>query len=333
MGFWLNSEILIDGKIVLRSVNDVKIKRSVFALVDTAVLKLPLTAFMRVANNKLEQVKLAEQFKVGQTIVIKLGYNGKYAQEYVGFINRINLKNPLELECEDWTYPLKYISIIKSWGKTTVKEILQYLSGQCKFTLSTDIPDITIVNFIANNKTCLWVLQELKDKYGLTIYFNQDNTLYAGLAYTQNISKSVKLVNGHNVIKADDLKWQAKEDVHLKVKAISVFRNGSKIEAEIGDKDGEIRTLYFYDILDKTQLEKLATAEIKRYKYSGYRGTINCFLMPYCEAGYAALLTDPLFTERGGNYFIESTEVDFGMHGGRRKLTIGIRLDVAQVGD
>ncbi len=327
MGFWLNSEILIDGKIVLRSVNDVKIKRSVFALVDTAVVKLPLTAFMRLANNKLEQVQLKEKFKVGQTITIKLGYNGEYIQEFVGFISRLNFKTPLEIECEDWTYPLKSISITKSCGKTTVKDILQYLSLQCNFKLSSDIPDITIVNFIANNKTCLWVLQELKDKYGLTIYFNQDNTIYCGLAYTKNISKSVKLVNGHNVIKADDLKWQNAEDVKLQVKAISMQRSGTKIEATIGDKSGEIRTLYFYDVTDIKQLQTLAETEIKRYKYSGYRGTINCFLKPYSEPGYAADLTDPLFRDRGGIYFTESTEVEFGMNGGRRKLSIGIKLD------
>ena len=319
MGFWLNSEIVIDGKIVLRSVNDVKIKRSVFALVDTAVVKLPLTAFMRLNNNKLEQVQLKEKFKVGQTITIKLGYNGEYIQEFVGFISRLNFKTPLEIECEDWTYPLKYASCDQSFGVSSLKKILQYLTTMVSFNLSPDIPDITIV------------LQEIKDKYGLTIYFSQDNTLYAGLAYVQQtkIKSSVKLVNGHNVIKSDDLKWQDEKDVVIRVKAISMFRNGTKITVEFpaGQKDGELRTLYFYDILDKNQLQKLAQNELKRYKYSGYRGNISCFLKPYCEPGYKAILTDPLFKERGGNYFIESTEVDFGHSGGRRKLSIGIKLD------
>ncbi|MCX6232613.1 MAG: hypothetical protein NTZ33_13840 [Bacteroidetes bacterium] len=307
--------------------NNVKIKHSVFTLGDTAIVKLPLTAYERISNDKLQQVTLSEKIKAGQSIVIKLGYNGELVQEFVGFVNRVNLKAPLELECEDWIYPLKSINVTKSWGKASINEILKYLAELCKFTLSKDIPEISVINFVAHNKTALWVLQELKDKYGLTIYFNQDNTLYAGLAYTKNVGKTVKLVNGRNVIKADDLKWQNKEDVKLKIKAISMDRDGSKIEATIGDSSGEIRTLYFYDVHDKSQLEKLARTEIDRYKYDGYRGTINCFLKPYSEPGMAAELTDPLFPVRGGRYFIESTEVDFGMSGGRRKLTIGIKLN------
>ncbi len=326
MAFWLNSEITI-GNTRLRSVNDVVVKRSVFMLGDTAIVKLPLTAYIRVENDKLQQVELSKKFEVGQKIEIKLGYNGKLDTEFVGFVNRVNLKAPLELECEDWTYPLKSINITKSWKKATINEILKHLADVCGFTLSKDIPEISIINFVANNKTALWVLQELKDKYGLTIYFNQDNTLYAGLAYTKNVGKSVKLINGRNIIKADDLKWQNKEDVKLRVKAISMDRNGSKLEATIGDSSGELRTLYFYDVHDKKQLETLASTEIERYKYTGYRGVVNCFLQPYSEPGMKAELTDPLFPVRGGDYFIESTEVSFGMSGSRRKVTIGIKLN------
>ncbi len=333
MAFWLNSEITIASTslsnpttIRLRSVNDVHIKRSVFTLGDTAVVKLPLTAYERISNDKLQQVQLKDKFKVGDKIIIKLGYNGELVTEFVGFVNRLNLKAPLELECEDWSFPLKSINITKSWKKASINEILKYLAETCKFALSPDIPEISIINFPAHNKTALWVLQELKDKYGLTIFLNQDNTLYCGLAYTKNVGKSVKLINGRNIIKADDLKWQNKEDVKLRVKAISMDRNGSKLEAVTEGNDGELRTLYFYDVHKESQLMEMAKTELERYKYNGYRGVVNCFLKPYSEPGYAAELTDPLFPVRGGRYFIESTEVNFGMNGGRRKVTIGIKL-------
>lgn len=306
-----------------------KVKRSIFLLCDTAVISLPLSAYLfNQTSQQMQKVAFAEQFKPGDKVVIKAGYNGKLYTEFVGFVRRLNLKSPLEIECEDWTYPLRSINIKRSWRAVKLKDLLGYLADQCGFTLSSHIVDITIVNFVANNCTALFILQELKDKYGLTIYFNQDNTLFAGLAYTEGVNTSVKLVIGKNVKKADDLKYQNADDVKLRVKAISLDENGSKIEAEIGTKDGELRTLHFYDINSKAELEKLAKTELERYKYSGYRGKINCLLAPYFQPGEAAELVDPDFTVRGGRYFIEDTTMTYGMNGATRTGTLGIKLNV-----
>jgi hypothetical protein len=309
----------------MRSINDGVIKRSIFTVGDTAVIKLPLSAYMRNTEGVLQRVQTSEKFKVGDPVTIRLGYDGKLRTEFVGFVRRLNLKMPLEIECEDWTYPLRTINIKKSWKKASIKEILQFIAKEAGFKLLDGIPEWSITNFIANNVTALWVLNELKDKYGLTIYFTQDNKLYAGLAYVRNTG-DVKMVIGRNIIKADDLKYMNADDVKLKIKAISMERNGSKIEAEIGDKDGEIRTLYFYDVRDKSHLEQLAKSEIGKYKYNGYRGVVNCFLRPYVEPSMTSVLSDPLFPERSGSYFVETTEVNFGVQGARRKVSLGIKL-------
>lgn len=312
------------GNIRMRSVHEVAIKRSIFQVGDTAVIKLPLSAFMKNEKGDLQKVQTSQKIKVGDKITIKLGYNPDLVTEFVGFVKRLNLKMPIEIECEDWTYPLRTVNIKQAWKKASLEEILKYVGGLAKFELLAGTPDVTITNFVANNVTALWVLQQLKDKYGMTLYFTQDNKLYAGLAYTRKTG-DVYLTTGKNVIKTDDLKWVNADDVKLKIKAISMEKNGSRIEAELGDTDGEIRTLYFYDVHDKEQLKTLAEAEIGKYKYTGYRGSVNCFLKPYAEPCMTAILSDTQFAERSGKYFIESTEVNFGLNGARRKIALGIK--------
>jgi len=325
MSFTLESNIKI-GNIRFDSVNEVTIKRTIFAIGDTATIKLPLSAYMRNATTQqLEKVRTSDKFKVGDKVEISLGYNGLLNIEFIGYVRRLNLKMPLEIECEDYTWPLRTVNIKQSWKSATLKQILEYIGTQAGFELLDGTVDVTITNFLVNNQTALWALQKIKDTYGLTLYFTQDGKLYAGLAYTRS-SGEVKLTTGRNVIKSDDLKWVNADDVKLKIKAVSMERNGSRIEAELGDEDGEIRTLYFYDVHNRAQLEKLAEAEIGKYKYTGYRGSVNCFLWPYAEPTMTAILSDVQFPERSGSYFVESTEVKYGLSGARRKITLGIKL-------
>ena len=138
--------------------------------------------------------------------------------------------------------------------------------------------------------------------------------------------ETVKYRLRYNVIKDDELKYQLAEDVRLKVKAVCYYKDGTKIEGEIGEEGGETKTLYYYDVKDAGELKTLAREELERYRFDGYRGRIETFLAPYALPGMVAQLDDPVYRERGGNYYIESTEVTFGTGGARRKIEIGIKV-------
>ena len=138
--------------------------------------------------------------------------------------------------------------------------------------------------------------------------------------------ETVKYRLRYNVIKDDELKYQLAEDVRLKVKAVCYYKDGTKIEGEIGEEGGETKTLYYYDVKDAGELKALAREELERYRFDGYRGRIETFLAPYALPGMVAQLDDPVYRERGGNYYIESTEVTFGTGGARRKIEIGIKV-------
>jgi hypothetical protein len=322
--FALSCKIKIGG-VSFTSVNEVKINRSIHNLGDTAVISVPLSARLK-QSDQVTAVETAKQFKRGDKVEISLGYNNKLQREFVGFVKQLNYKRPLEIECEDWVFPLRSISIQDSWKSISLKDLLSYVAGKAGFKVVTTVPDITIEKFTSPDKTALWILQEIKQKYGLAIYFNQDNELYCGLLYG-NTGSTVKYNFDLNVIDAGDLKWVDENDIKLKVKAISYEKSGKRIEASVGDNNGEVRTLNFYDVKDKTQLEKLAKAEIEKYKYTGYRGNIKTFLEPFAEPCMIADITDPRFNDRSGKYYIEGVEITFGQSGARRKVDIGIKLN------
>ena len=114
--FTLNSRITIGDFKPFKGVHDVSIKKSLGNYANTAILKLPLTARLKQAgSSQTQSVLTAQQFNVGDKVVIELGYNNRLQKEFVGFIRRINMTAPLEIECEGYAYQLREKRINKSW--------------------------------------------------------------------------------------------------------------------------------------------------------------------------------------------------------------------------
>lgn len=319
--FVLCSEIKI-GSVSFKSVHDVRIKRSIYNLAATAVIKVPVTAVLKHAGEPPAHIETANVIKVGDKVEIRLGYDGQYNTEFTGYVKRLNYKVPLEIECEDEYYRTRQVNCVFSKKETTLK--------QCLNTILPDINvaycvDLALKNFVVNNKPGSWVLGYLKKEYGLTVFFDIEGNLYAGKAHDIQ-GETVKYRLRYNVIKDDDLKFQLAQDVKLKVKAVCYYKDGTKIEGEIGEEGGESKTLYYYDVKDAKELKVLAREELERYSFDGYRGKIETFLIPYALPGMVAELDDPVYRERSGSYYIESTEVAFGTGGARRKVEIGIKV-------
>lgn len=309
-------------------VNQVTIEKSTEVLEDTALIKIPATARLTYKGPSYKGPS-AKVFKVGDFVEITIGYKGKFKKtEFKGFVKKISPTQPLEIECEDWTWELRRKNIQKSWKKTTLKEVLREIVSGTGIELSADVPNITFEPFYINNSDAAFALQKLKDEYGLAIYFQEDGKLFAGLAYSQKTGAVKYHLNGpeSNVIDADSLKWRAKEDVKIKVKAISINKDNTRNEVEFGDKDGSIKTIHLYNVKTKAELEELAKKELERIKFDGYEGSIQSFLIPEAIPGMTAEITDVDFPERSGSYYVESVKTTFGTSGVRRNVKIGIQL-------
>lgn len=319
--FVLCCEIKI-GSVAFKSVHDVQIKRSIYNLAATAVIKVPVTAVLKRAGEPPTYIETAEAVKVGDPVEIRLGYDGQMNTEFVGYVKRLNYKIPLEIECEDEYYLTRSINCVFSKKETTLKQCLSTILPGIKLGVCADL---TLKNFVVNNKPGSWVLGILKKEYGLTVFFDLNGNLYAGKAHDVQ-GETVKYLLRYNVIKDDDLKFQLASDVKMKVKAICYYKDGTKIEGELGEDGGENKTLYYYDVKDAKELKALAQEELKRYSFDGYRGKIETFLFPYALPGMIAQLEDEVYQERSGNYYIESVDVSFGMSGARRNIEIGIKV-------
>lgn len=301
-------------------------EKDIFKINSSCKLKIPVSARLKYAGTKnTESVQTAKQFSRGDKIKVRLGYNDDLHLEFEGFIYRVNLATPIEIECEGYEFLLRSKCETKTWAKTTLKEVLQYIISGTEIKLSEKVPSVDFTKYvIPANITKLEALQMVKEKYGVTVFF-MGNILYAGLAYV--IDKgTVKYKLGHNTIKDDELKYREADDVQLKVKAVWVKPNNTKVEAEVGDPQGSQRTLFFYDVSSVEQLKKLAAEEIQKYKYSGYEGKITTFLQPYAEPGMKAMLMDPKFAERDGTYYITKTTLKADRSGGRRTVEISVKL-------
>lgn len=319
--FVLCSEIKI-GSVSFKSVHDVQIKRSIYNLAATAVIKVPVTAVLKRTGQAPTHIETANSVKVGDKVVIRLGYDNRFATEFIGYVKRLNYKVPLEIECEDEYYKTRSVNCVFSKKETTLKQCLNSILPAVNVVHCSNL---TLKNFVINNKPGSWVLGYLKKEYGLTVFFDINGNLYAGKAHDIQ-GETIKYRLRYNVIKDDDLKYQLAEDVKLKVKAVCYYKDGTKIEGEIGAEGGEIKTLYYYDVKNAAELKALAQQELKRYSFDGYRGRLETYLFPFALPGMVAQLDDPVYQERNGNYYIEGTEVSFGTSGARRKIELGIKV-------
>lgn len=335
MAFVLACEIII-GQYRFTQVNEVRIEKSWMELGDRCEIRLP----KHVRIETLETKTLEDFIAVGDAVSVKLWYDGHPVhEEFNGYIRRISPTFPFELECEDHIHFLRKTHVKKTWkisDKATLKTVVKYLIDEVNkqypsagITLSANLPDVTFSEglVIEQGNTAATALQKIKEEFGLVSYF-KGRELFTGLAYTQDFG-TVKYSLAWNVI-SNDLKYRSEDDTQLRVRAIGMKSDNTKVKADdVGDIDGELRTLHFYNVSDKAQLKKLAEEELKRLKYTGYEGSIDTFLYPYAEPLMHAELSDPEYGDsRSGTYVIDSVKTQFGAYGTRRTVELGIKLSV-----
>lgn len=329
MSFLLTCKIQID-RYEFNFANSIEIVSSWKELSDKCTLKLPSKAVLSIAdittidNRKVQQAfTFEDKFKTGMPVSVWLGYEGENNLEFTGYISEIKPKLPFEIVCEDELYNLKRQPAISGAYSGTLKGILQKYFPTSN--LSDKIPDVLLSNFIMDKITPAQLLQKLKEHYGLCAYF-RGKTLFVGLPYSEFDSYTpLKYYFQRNVIGGtDDLAYHKKEDMKIKVKAISILKDNTKIEVEAGDAEGETRTLHTYNEPDKAKLKAWAESKLNLLKFEGYSGTFDAFGVPFPKHSGAVALYDERYAERNGQqYLIDKVTTTWGTGGFHRKIEIG----------
>lgn len=288
-------------------------------LTDTCVIELP---------KKIKwqgQVVDTPPVHRGNGISVWLGYNEdkNLRLRFSGFIRNVSTGNPVKFECEDGMFMLKTRDAQKiAFRNATLDELITtLLSGSgVKHTLID--PDIVLGPYRITRNTVAEELAELQREFGLMAYFrtiNDEPRLYVGFTYPLDGRVKESFITAKNIIE-ESLEYRKEEDIKIKVKAVSIQTDNTRIELEVGDKDGELRTVYHYG-LTRDELRVFATNELKKFKYTGFQGSFITFGEP------AVTKTDIAHVESQdgnvGDYLIKKVEITFGMEGYRQEITLG----------
>ncbi len=307
----LSSHIVI-GQLEFDWVGSVEIVSSWQMFTDTADIRLP-------SHLKINKDELLDYIKFGDKTVIKLGYDGELDTVFEGYVTDIHPGVPVSIKCEDEMWRLKQESITASERQMSVKKLLNRYFKSYKHAFI----DVSLGTMVIDNLNKVKVLEQLKGSFGLYAFFRGD-ILYVGKQYDVSTARKHTFILDYNIAD-DELSYKRKDQVKIKVKAISNNADGSKLELELGDDEGDVRTLNFYN-LSKVALQEAAKRELSRLKYDGWRGDFTAFGTPLVRHGdIVSLHKQTGESDKTGSYWVDKVVYNFGKDGFRQKISLGPR--------
>lgn len=313
----LSWEITI-GKYKIQTLKEVKITTSVLNLCDTATLAFPAQYL-----NMWKTIE--DKVKVGDEIVIKLGYNDDNETEFNGYLKRISRdNNSLVLECEDALYLLNKNVADKEYKAVSIRELLNDILQQVdpEFNLSCDY-DFTYDKMVVFKSTALDVLKKVHEDTKANIWF-EGKTLHIHPVYQQQTGDEPVIYDTEVNVQNNELKWVDKADKKVKIEISYKMPSGQLKKQSFGNDKGETITRYV-DTSNESELKTIAENEYNLWNYSGYEGSLTGWLFPRVKAGGSVRLRDKKRNE-DGTYYVTGVEIEFGQNGAKRKVTLGKRL-------
>ncbi len=304
------------GAVTARTAKAVQVRSAFRELTDTCTINMP-------RNVRLRDKPILDYLKPGDPVKVELGYTSSGMRTvFEGYLLRVNPQTPLVLECEDAMYLLKRKTVNKSWERVNLPELVEYVVGDTLPIARVD--DFELGPVEINNVTAAQALEAMRS-YGAFAYI-RNNALQCGLATDTTIDpRRVQLNLMENVIPPVELTYRRREDVSFKVKATSFMADGEKIEVEVGDPEGETRSL-FYNGLTEAETKAAAERDLKRIKVDGYAGSVTLFGEPAVAHGDIVEITDPEYPEREGSYSVDEVATSMSTDGFRQVVTIGAQV-------
>lgn len=298
-------------EIIIRKVATVEVKTSVHDACQSATITMPLNV------PEFKRKALKEQIRRGDEVVIALGYGGDLrAVDFTGFVTRVGADVPIVIECRDGLWKLLQQPFNKAYKQCHVPTLVHDLVGDA-FEVQAMDATVGPVRFEKVKKADAF--KALKDDFGLATYL-KGNTVFCGVLFDAQAGSSTYRLEQN--VKSSDLKYRMADEVSLKVSAKSIQKDGSKLEVEVGDPNGEARTLNYYGITSEAELKKLATADLEKFKYDGYEGSFKGFGIPFTQFGDKVELLSSDHPERDGHYLAEAVTVSFGPDGFQRDIKL-----------
>ncbi len=312
----LNAKIEIQGdkSWEVPFVTSVEITRDTEKLTDECKITLP----KRLKWDGQAQIPV----KRGDRIKVWTGYGDTLELAFVGYVRNVGVKTPVVLTCEDEMFALKQMACTKKAYKSVTLENLlkdQGLDGVKVFG------EQSLGQFRVTDDTVAALLGRLQESGIRSFYRYEDGipVLYCGVIFERDTKPAQVFASGVNIINDSSLEQQLAANIRLCVKAVSIMPNNKKIKVEVGDKDGERRTLHTYNKTE-SELKAWAEQEIQRLKVDGLTGSFTTFghtLVDKLDA-----IGIKIDGEKMGVYQVKKNVIKYGTGGYRQEITLGLRV-------
>ncbi len=311
------------GQYTFYSVDRINIESSWNFLADTATIFLSRRLLAQGSLSNTEAPDLSTVIKVGDKVQIDLGYDFVFETEFIGYVKSISPNIPVKIECEDAMWLLKQNHFSNAWRAVSLEDLLGYIVPSDVVFETTG--NANLGKFRIDQVSAFDILKKVREVYGLVSYF-RSGRLIVGFPYQEE----AKEINLHLQENIDDsktkLSFRRSDQVKLKFKAISIQNDGTKIEVELGDPKGELRTIHVPIGLKENEIRTVAEERMQLYSFDGYEGTITTFGQPHVRHSDKVRITDDLYPDREGVYRIDTVKVQVGAQGYRRTLTLGNKV-------
>jgi hypothetical protein len=290
----LSSNVIIADKWRFKGVVECEVESSWDSLTDKATITVPKKIkwgkdFLAFGNNPI--------LRRGNKVTIDFGWNDKNTRWFSGYISQIHSGIPVKIDLQDDMYLLKQGTFTASYPKVDLKKLLKDMLGnKVKFEV---LANYDLGQFRISKATPAVVLDKLRQDFFIRFWF-RDGVLYAGLPFNFKLQKEhkIKYVIEHS------LEYLKKEDVKIKIKGIVTYPNNKKKEIEIGDPEGEQRTINKYNV-SVSELKKACEIELETMKYEGYRGSFTTLIFPNVQHGDIVYLPQTYGLENDGKYLVK----------------------------
>lgn len=269
---------------------------------------------------------------------------------FKGFVTKVSVKIPIEIECENSMYLCKQVQapnkLFRQKDYTLekmVKELIDVVNSSKGSNLKLVEPPegvtTSIGDFRCQNETVAQVLDRLRKDYKVESWFRGDGLHSSAIVYFPNEGNTNVFVFQKNII-SDQLQYTRIDDVRLGFNAFSIqkeelHQNNSKgkrqtlhkrLQTFVGDKDGEIRTQFFFGAKTVDELKKLAEERLLKFRYEGFKGKFVTFGEPVTFHGDKVEIRDTVLPERNGTYFVRGVETTFGQNGYRQEIELDFKI-------
>lgn len=295
-------------------VSSVEITRDTEKLTDECKVTLP----KRIKWDGEAQIPV----KRGYSIKVWTGYGEDMELAFAGYVRSVGIKTPIVLTCEDEMFKLKQMACTKKAYKNVNLGTLLKDQGLENVKV---FGEQNLGQFRVTDDTVAALLGRLQDSGIRSFYRYEDGTpvLYCGVLFERDTQPSQVFATGVNIISDSSLEQQLAANIRLCIKAVSIMPDNKKIKVEVGDKDGEKRTIHTYNKTE-SELKAWAEQEIKRLKVDGLTGSFTTF-------GYRLVdKLDAIGIKIDGNkmgvYQVKKNVIKYGTGGYRQEITLGLRV-------